>query len=441
MPWFPRALRRAAASAVVAISLAAAAPAALAVPTAVLKRAAAPAAAPAATPVIDDAAVARAIDARLKGSEGLDNVRATVSGGVVRLEGTVLKPALVDKAAQLATAEPGVTRVDNGIELAAGVRDRVDGVFDATREKLTALAGKLPLIVVAMALVLLASWLGRVVSNRLHVKRLNHRKNPYFDALVRRAVHLGIVIAGVLLALELLDWTTAVSAIVGSAGVLGLVVGFAFKDIAENYIAGILLSLRRPFAPGDHIRIDAHEGKVVALTARATVLMTLDGNRLSLPNGLVFKSVLLNFSENPRRRFEFDVTIDPGESIGDAQARALAAMATVDGVLADPAPSSLVHAFTPAGSVLRFYGWIDQTVNDLGKVRTEALRAVKGDFAEAGVEAPRSVQYVVLQRPATAASTAAAVQGEQAGGDTSVNHDIDVQMARAQDKHSDNNML
>src|SRR5690606_6551142 len=97
----------------------------------------------------------------------------------------------------------------------------------------------------------------------------------------------------VVLALDLVGWTAAAGAVLGSAGVVGLVLGFAFKDIAENYIAGVLLSLRRPFAPGDHVRIDAHEGKIVALTSRATMMMTLDGNELRLPNALVFKAVIM----------------------------------------------------------------------------------------------------------------------------------------------------
>ena len=108
-----------------------------------------------------------------------------------------------------------------------------------------------------------------------------------------------VVLLGILLALNLLGATALVGAVLGSAGVVGLVLGFAFKDIAENYVSGVLLSLRRPFAPGDHLLIDKYEGKVVALTSRATLLMTMDGNHLSLPNSLVFKSVVLNFSVNP----------------------------------------------------------------------------------------------------------------------------------------------
>ncbi len=94
-----------------------------------------------------------------------------------------------------------------------------------------------------------------------------------------------------LVALEILDATAIVGALLGTAGVLGVALGFAFKDILENYLAGILMSLRQPFSPRDHVVIDGNEGLVIALNSRATILMTLDGNHLRLPNALVFRSV------------------------------------------------------------------------------------------------------------------------------------------------------
>src|SRR3546814_14126541 len=134
----------------------------------------------------------------------------------------------------------------------------------------------------------------------------------------------------------------------GSAGVSGLGLGFAFKDIAENYIAGVLLSGRKPFSPGELIAIEDYQGKVVALTSRTTILMTLDGNQLQLPNALVFKSVLLNYSQNHRRRFDFTVRIDPAHSIRQEQTLALEAYTPIDGVLEEPAhPATLGQTAPP----------------------------------------------------------------------------------------------
>ena len=271
------------------------------------------------------------------------------------------------------------------------------------------------------------------MSRRLHLLRLR-TNNPYMNGLIRNVVRTVIVLGGVLIALDLLNATALVTAVLGSAGVVGLVLGFAFKDIAENYIAGILLSLRQPFAPGDLVVIDGNEGRVVALHSRTTMLMTLDGNELRLPNALVFKAIILNYSRNPRRRFDFTIAIDPAQSIRSAQSLALEQICTIEGVLVDPGPSWTVHEYSPTGIVLRFFGWVDQRESDLGKVRSEAIRLVKGAFGRAGIEPPRTVYHLRIAREQPDAAPVADEEPTHAAdADTSVNRDIDEQLAQAQE--------
>ncbi|WP_394004977.1 mechanosensitive ion channel family protein [Luteimonas sp. WGS1318] len=336
---------------------------------------------------------------------------------------------------------PAAAETAPPVEVDVDVRGRFDAVYDEIRERTVRMIAHLPLLLAAIVIVLLAARLGRLVSQRLHWLRLRTR-NPYLDGLMRRVVHGVILVAGVLVALDLLNATALVGALLGSAGVFGLALGFAFKDIAENYIAGILLSLRRPFSPGDTVRIDSYEGKVAALSARDMVLVTMDGNELRLPNALVFKAVLLNFSSNPRRRFEFTFNVDASQSIRKAQDIALAEIAGIEGVLADPAPSWSVVEFGSAGTVLRFFGWIDQRQSDLGKTRSEAIRLVKGAFWRAGIEGPRTTNHVVLSRAVDDGAPPRGADLEPAtsiGVDTSVNRDIDRQVADVQ--NSDQNLL
>ena len=120
--------------------------------------------------------------------------------------------------------------------------------LEQVQAKLVKLVASAPLLLVAIAIVIVSLWAGRVISQRFRVLSRVSRSNPYMDGLLRRSVHFLIVLAGVLLALDLLGATSLVGAVLGSAGVVGLVMGFAFKDIAENYIAGVLLSLRQPFS-------------------------------------------------------------------------------------------------------------------------------------------------------------------------------------------------
>ena len=316
------------------------------------------------------------------------------------------------------------------------LKDRFELALDAVGEKLVRLVAAIPLLVIAVGIVFLAAWIGRLVSRR--TKRLTgrlHSPNPYMEDLVQRVVRWVAIVAGLLVALDLLGASSLVGAVLGSAGVTALVLGFAFKDIAENYVAGILLSLRRPFAPGDHVLIDrVHEGKVVALTSRSTLLMTMDGNQLALPNALVFRSVVLNYSENPNRRFDFLVPLDPGASVGDAQRFGLAAMTKIEGVLADPPAYAVVFEFQQDRLNVQFLGWIDQRQSSLQRVRSEAMRAVKAALDDHGVRragTPLPPAELPAQAP----------QERKAEVDTSADREIDAQLADAQRKQEPDNLL
>ncbi|MCD9007938.1 mechanosensitive ion channel family protein [Luteimonas sp. XNQY3] len=342
-------------------------------------------------------------------------------------------------AAPTAQADPVATAAPAAVVEDVDVRTRLDQVYDEAETRVLQLIANLPLLLAAALIVFIASWLGGFVSQRLHWLRMRTR-NPYLDGLIRRAVRTVILLIGILIALDLLNATALVGAMLGSAGVLGLALGFAFKDIAENYIAGILLSLRRPFEPGQMVKIDSYEGKVASLSARTMTLITLDGNELRLPNALVFKAVILNYTSNPKRRFDFAFNIDASQSIRKAHAVAMQEIASIEGVLTDPGPSWTVVEFGATGVVLRFFGWVDQRHSDLGKTRSEAIRLVKGAFWRDGIQGPKTTTHVVLAREEETA-TPAVVDHEpatSAGVDTSVNRDIDRQVAEVQSTDESN---
>lgn len=388
-------------------------------------------AAPAAAALNGDTAIGQRLEARLRTISGLKDVRANVIEGVVTLEGEVVSEDQRKLAEVIAAQTRGVTQVDSRIVLSSRLKDRFAVALDVAGEKLVRLAAAAPLLLVAVLIVFLSVRAGRLIARRPSWLRRVKTSNPYMEGLVERIVQWLIALAGVLLALDLMGATSLVGAVLGSAGLVGLVVGFAFKDIAENYVAGILLSLRRPFSPGDHLVIDRlHEGKVVALTSRATLLMTLDGNQISLPNALVFKSVVLNYTQNPKRRFDFLIPLDPSSSVGDAQRAGLAAVAGVDGVLADPAPYALVHEYLPDRLSLQYLGWVDQTRNSHVRVRSEAMRAAKSALDDAGIRRAGVSADRVAQRSRVAVPA-----------DTSVDHDIDEQLAQAQRESDPDNML
>lgn len=314
----------------------------------------------------------------------------------------------------------------------------LDRLFEHLMLETWQLLAWLPLLFIALLVVWLAWLVGGWLSRRAWLGRFS-RRNPFLDELIRTTTRWLLTLLGMLVALEILGATALLGALLGTAGVLGIALGFAFKDTLENYLAGILMSLRQPFAPNDHVVIDGNEGVVIGMTSRATILMTLDGNHLRLPNALVFRSVTLNYSRNPQRRFEFDVGIGVGDSIAEAQRVVVERLGQVDGVLADPPPRPQVVALGDWSVQLRFFGWIDQRTHDFLLVRSEAIRQAKRALDAAGIDMPEptyrlarvggaAAKEVVGERRAAAIEPAVAtLRGEVL--DTRVQGDLDPSVA------------
>jgi len=268
-------------------------------------------------------------------------------------------------------------------------------VLERLVEEGYALAVALPLFLFAMLVVWLAWRIGGWLSRRTLFLRLSGR-NPFVRELARTTTRWVVFLLGVLVALEIMDATALVGAVLGTAGVLGVALGFAFKDILENYLAGILMSVRQVFAPKDHVVIDGNEGIVVALTSRATILMTLDGNHLRLPNALVFRSVTLNYTRNPSRRFSFDVGIGVDEDLVLAQKIGVDELKQVAGVIETPPPRAFINALGESSVQVTFHGWVDQRTHDFLKVKSEAIRRTKLALETADMDMPEPIYRVQI---------------------------------------------
>jgi len=273
-----------------------------------------------------------------------------------------------------------------------------DGVGQRLLDQAYRILASLPMLLVAIGIVWVAWLLGGWLARRSGLRYLVG-KNPFLQDLLRTGVKMLVLICGLLVALEILDATAIVGAVLGTAGVLGVALAFAFKDILENYLVGILMSLRQPFSPKEHVVIDGNEGVIIASTSRATILMTLDGNHLRLPNAMVFRSVILSYTRNPNRRFEFDIGVGVQEDLIAAQELGLEELENMAGVLNDPPARAVIVALGDSNVQVRFYGWVDQRDHDFAAVKSEAIRRVKLKLEEAGMDMPEPIYRVQVTNP------------------------------------------
>ena len=341
---------------------------------------------------------------------GLEGIEPEVRSGVVVLSGEALSSADRERAVRIARQLRGVVEVEERIAEVRDVERRLAPAFANLRERLWGIAAALPLLGVALAIflafALLARWVGRW---RQPYERL--APNRFLRDLLRQAVRALLVLAGAILALETLDATALVAAVAGAAGLAGLALGFALRDLVENYVASVLLSVRQPFLPNDHVVIEGQEGRVVRLTSRATILMTLEGNHVRIPNADVFKGTILNYSRNPRRRFDFRVGVDVATDLAAAIELAVGTLDRMEGVLDDPPPHGWVVELGESNVVLHLFGWMDQRRAEWAKVRGEAIRVVKEAFDAAGIGMPEPIYDLRVRE--LEVRTGAGAEGEE----------------------------
>ncbi len=261
----------------------------------------------------------------------------------------------------------------------------------------TQLIANLPIFLLALFVFVLSWSLGRWISKNRNFYR-TIAPNYFIANLLGQITHLIFILFGLILALSIMDLTALLGTILGAAGIVGLAVGFAVRDTVENYIASILLSLRNPFEVNDLVSIDGNEGNVVRLTSRATILISLEGNHIRIPNSVVFKAIIVNFTRNSERRFQFDVGIDAEQDIQDAQALALKTLNSIEGVLLDPKPMITIEELGDFSVIVRVYAWMDQTNYSFLKVRSEAIRLIKQAFDQANIVMPEPIYQIRASR-------------------------------------------
>ncbi len=366
---------------------------------------------------------------------GLKQVKASYIEGVVTLTGETLEDAARAQAEDIAGKMDGVIYVDNQITHNVAISERVEPIYEKTTQLLTSIKGALPLYGVALLIMILAWWLGNLVRRRLPLKRMNDA--PLSQGFVREALRWVVVLLGIFMALETVGVTSLVTAMMGGAGILGVGLGFAFQDIIENYLAGILLGTRQPFRKNDLVRIGEYEGKVVRLSSRETVLMTLSGNHLTIPNATVFKGVLYNFTKNPLRRFEFLMGVATNQSFAKVMEIGVETLLGTPGVVATPPPNALIFEVGSYTLDVRFTGWFDQTTSDFFAVRSEAIRRVNRALMNAGVDMP---EPMVRSNPAPK-PIVYEPEPEHAAVDVTADKDIDKQIAADREATDDKDLL
>lgn len=251
------------------------------------------------------------------------------------------------------------------------------------------LVQSLPEIVSAILLVVLFSYLARLVRNV--VRRLMGRVTDHgpVKSLLGNGAYVALWALGVFLALGVLQLDQAVTSLLAGVGILGLALGFAFQDIAQNFIAGILMALRRPFTDGDLVETSGHFGVVEDIDLRGTQIRTPQGQLVQIPNGEVYGGAIVNYTESGSRRLDLQCGVSYGDDLEKARSVALDAMEELEGRDPERDPELFYEEF--GGSSINFVlrVWLDGAQQStFVRARSDAVIRLKKAFDEHDVGIP-----------------------------------------------------
>lgn len=351
------------------------------------------------SPDVDDEAIRGRLSdllQKLQSRGWLRQVAVEVDGGIVVLTGHARSESRRRRAAELAGRIEGVTVVINDLEVDPpdvwDLRPVADAWHDIARSAIAAV----PYFAVAVLILLATLFAARLtsfVAERLAARRIG---NPLLRSVTVRLAAIAVIVLGLYLVLRTTGLTNLALTVLGGTGLFGLVMGFAFRNIAENFLCGVLLSLNQPFRPGDLVEIAGFRGVVEKVTTRGTWLLTLDGTYVRLPNARVYGEVIRNVTANPTLRLDFSILIGYADGIRRAQQAAVAALADHPEVLAEPVPLCLAEEPRSDGVALRVYFWIDSRRTSRIKVMSSAIRLVLRALRDAGFPPPDEGQKLLF---------------------------------------------
>lgn len=365
-------------------------------------------------PLVEDEEIEARLLGILEATGWFVNPGVDVQEGVVFLVGETEDEDFKDWAGNLARNTQGVAAVVNQIEVIQPSIWDVGPALNGLRQLWRGLLRAIPLVVFSLLILVVTIFAARYSATAARASLRERLPSPLLLRSAARAVGLVVFLVGLYVVFQVAGLTSVALTVMGGTGLLGLVLGIAFQDITENFLASILLSIQSPFRTGDLVDIGGHTGFVQALTTRATVLMTQDGNHLQIPNGTVYKSAIRNYTSNPNRRLEFTVGIGFEDSISDAQEVALRVLQGHPAVLATPEPWVLVESLGSATVNLRVYFWMDGNQHSWLKVRSSVIRLVKRAFLKEGISMPDESREMLFPEGIQVRMLAAEEDGKEA---------------------------
>lgn len=345
---------------------------------------------------VADEKIQQKIEKILTAAAKYSSLQVEVNSGVVSISGATLERQYIDWATDIAKNIDGVVAVINNLDIENQNYFSVLIIKNELRSMWVSVLEIVPRVIFGFMVLAIFLLLSSPISHWLVLPFNRKASGQLIYEVLRRAISLLFWLLGVYFFLRIAGLTQFALAIISGTGVIGLILGFAFRDIAENFIASLLISAQRPFRLGDVIEVQGHTGVVQKVTARGTTLVDYDGNHIQIPNAIVYKNIIQNLSANPRLRGKFSIGIGYDASIKLAQELGMTIMLDHHAVLKEPEPQVLVDSLSSSAIILKIYFWVDSEAHSVLKVSSILMRLIMRDFEKNGITMPDDAREIIF---------------------------------------------
>jgi len=232
-----------------------------------------------------------------------------------------------------------------------------------------------PKIISALFVLIAAVWFGRRVGKTIVLFLSKSSFSKVHKSFFQNTITWLFSILGLIIALNILGLEKIVVSLLAGGGITAVALGFAFREIGENFLAGFFLAFSRPFSIGDTIQSGDFNGVVKAVELRSTHIRTADGRDIFIPSSQIFNQPLVNYTKDGLRRPSFVIGIDYGNDAMLAVKLLLEVAKNVEGVLPDPPPGVFISEFSAQYVQLEVFIWLDVFKKgvDFLKIKSEVM--------------------------------------------------------------------
>ncbi len=256
----------------------------------------------------------------------------------------------------------------------------------------------LPRIIVAVLVLLATTFIAVKVSGLVNKRLTAKTSDPLFSSFIVQLSKYLLILIGAMISLQIVGLSGIAGGLLAGAGVSALIFGFAFKDIGENFLAGIILAFNRPFHYHDTIKVAEYMGRVEGLSFRITHLKTFDEKDVFVPNATIVKEVLTNLTRDGNLRLDFVVGIAYEDNLHNAVKLIIDTVSRCTEIENEPVPFAVVEEFAPSTVNIRVFFWTatDDYRRGILVLKGEIMTHVKNALIDNGFTLPANVQELKL---------------------------------------------